>query len=175
MKTYIIDAYNIICKDKNLFDKCNKDRAIALAGLIELVAVHSDRYPSYQYRIIADGFIEHFASTPNPRIHLSFSHTKTADEKIKKMVAQSASKANLVVISSDTEVYNFAKIYGVEAVESEAFLKILNGARQISAQKMINTKTKEKSKNGIMRDKPGGMGRRDMQDFLQMFSEPLDE
>lgn len=175
MKTYIIDAYNLICKDKNLFDKCNRDRAIALAALIELVATHSDRYPSYQYRIVADGFINHFASSPNPRISISFSNTKTADEKIKKMVAQSANKSNLIVISSDTEVYNFAKIYGVEAAESEAFLKILNGTQQIGSQKSINRNAKDVSKNGILRDKPGGMGRREMQNFMQMFSEPLDE
>lgn len=68
----------------------------------------------------------HFDGHPGSRINSSkmkivYSENLTADEKIKKQVSQSKSPRNIIVITSDSNLAQFAKVCSTTVIPSDEF------------------------------------------------------
>jgi len=120
MKKYIIDGNNLIGKIKPLSDVQKKDKQASREKLAHLV----DRYfTNKQVEVILnfDGFANQKINTS--KLKLFYSDNRSADEKIKKQIETETNKRNIIVISSDNNVREFAKVCGCEVILSEDFGK----------------------------------------------------
>jgi len=120
MKKYIIDGNNLIGKIRSLSNLQKKDKQAPREKLAHLV----ERYFSnkkVEVILNFDGFANQKIS--GSKIKLVYSDKISADEKIKKQIEAEGNKRNLVVISSDNNVREFAKVCGCEVILSEDFGK----------------------------------------------------
>lgn len=120
MKKYIIDGNNLIGKIQSLTNLQKKDKQASREKLAHLV----DRYfTNKKVEVILnfDGFANRKISVS--RTKLVYSDKISADEKIKKQIEAEINKRNIVVISSDNNVREFAKVCGCEVISSEDFGK----------------------------------------------------
>ncbi len=116
LKRYLIDANNLIGKIpelKKVKNNSSRDKLILLlqryfSSKKVRVTIFFDGYPA---EIIKSNF------------EIVFSYNQTADELIKKTIEISVRNKNLNVISSDIEVYSFAKECGCTPIKSEEFYK----------------------------------------------------
>ncbi len=158
MKIFIIDAHNLIHKDVELKKKFLKNPAVASNSLLEKIRQYSEKYPSYKFLVIFDGYFEG-VSIPHPKITTIFSHKETADNIIKEQIKNSLTTKNLTIISSDAEVLSYSRIYACQIFTSEEFLYLLNPAEQIISK---NPKTENK-------EKPAHTSKKEMDFFLKAF------
>jgi len=120
MKKYIIDGNNLIGKIKLLSNLQKKDKQASREKLEHLV----DRYfANKKIEVILnfDGFANQKINTS--KLKLFYSDNRSADEKIKKQIETETNKRNIIVISSDNNVREFAKVCGCEVILSEDFGK----------------------------------------------------
>lgn len=73
----------------------------------------------------------HFDGHPNSKINSSkmkivYSENQTADDKIKKLISQSKSPRNLIVITSDLNLAQFAKVCSCTVISSDHFAAEIN-------------------------------------------------
>ncbi len=119
MKKYIIDGNNLIGKIKFLSNLQSKNKQAVREKTAHLI----DRYFSDK----KVGVILNFDGFANQEIVVSkikiiYSEQNSADEKIKKQIEEN-NKRNIVVISSDNNLKEFAKVCGCEIILSETFGK----------------------------------------------------
>lgn len=123
MKQYIIDGNNLIGKHPKLKGIQKKDKQSAreqLAFTIENyftfkkanVSLHLDGYESLPIKI------------SNTRI--IYSQSGTADEMIKKEIDNSKNPKNIIIVSSDNNIREYARAYSCEIISSEEFAGELN-------------------------------------------------
>jgi len=120
MKKYIIDGNNLIGKIRSLVVLQRKDKQAPREKLAHLV----ERYFSnkkVEVILNFDGFANQKISVS--KIKLVYSDKISADEKIKKQIEAERNKRNVVVISSDNNVREFAQVCGCEIISSEDFGK----------------------------------------------------
>jgi len=120
MKKYIIDGNNLIGKIQSLANLQKKDKQASREKLAHLV----DRYfinKKIEVILNFDGFANQKINTS--KIKLVYSDKISADEKIKKQIEAEKNKRNIVVISSDNNVREFAKVCGCEVILAEDFGK----------------------------------------------------
>lgn len=126
MKHFILDAFNIIYKDKKLKEKLKNSIDFACNALLGFIASLTDRYPSYKITVVFDGNPVIFAlKSKNIKI-VNSGTKKIADEVIKDIINRENSKSLLVVVSSDFEVYNYAKLSSCDVMRSEEFLDYID-------------------------------------------------
>lgn len=159
MKIFLIDAHNLIHKDAELKKKFLKNPTTASNSLLELVRVFSGKYQSYKFLVIFDGYFEG-VSIPHPAITTIFSHKQTADTIIKEQIKNSLTTKKLVVVSSDSEVLSYSKIYSCELYTSEEFLLLIKPIEEIQIKSTQETTTKEK---------PNFTSKKDKEYFLNAF------
>jgi predicted RNA-binding protein with PIN domain len=120
MKHYIIDGNNLIGKIKNLSVLQAKDKQSAREQLVYFLNnVFSGK--KIKVSLHLDGF-------PGAALNISkgkifYSESKTADEKIKDQITNTKNVKELVVISSDNGIRNYAKVCGCSLQTSEEFYK----------------------------------------------------
>ncbi len=141
---YILDALNIIYKQPALADMLKISYERAATGLLSLINQYSMSYPSYIFTVVFDGLGLPISSF-TPAIYVLNAGKKPADEEIKRLVSFEINPSTTIVVSSDTEVYNFARINACRAMTSEDFLKMAGsaGTRQAesgSGRSMISKK-----------------------------------
>lgn len=132
MKKYIIDGNNLIGKIPSLTRIQKKDKQAARARSAFLV----DRFFSSRNAEVFlhfDGFASEKIKTE--KVKLVYSESATADEKIKKQIEKEKNKRNLVVISSDNNIREFAKICSCEIQKSEEFAASILKAQEVSDEK----------------------------------------
>ncbi len=159
MKKFLIDAHNLIHKDAELKKKFIKNPATASNSLLELVRIFSNKYPSYKFLVIFDGYFEG-VSIPHPSITTIFSHKQTADTIIKEQIKNSLSTKNIVVVSSDSEVLSYSRIYSCELYTSEEFLLFIKPIEDTP----IKSSNFENNK-----EKPNFTSKKDMDFFKNAF------
>ncbi len=166
MEHYIIDSLNVINKSSFFKSKFSISKSSAIAAFCDKVCVYAGKCPSYKFTIVVDG-TEMPNNPPYPNIKLiSSGAVRTADDKIKEIINNSHSKKNIVVVSSDREVYNYARANTCKAMESDAFIKLLFPQ---DAPKPNTKQFYEKS------EKPSHSSRKDFEEFKRLFSESNDE
>lgn len=132
MKHYIIDGNNLIGKIPSIkkIQKSNKQASR------EKLAFLIGRYFSSGKNTVT----LHFDGHPNEPIKVShvkikYSGSKTADEKIKLEIERSKNPKNIIVVTSDGNVAEFAKVCSCEVIKSEDFRKKLHSQNPADEEK----------------------------------------
>ena len=124
MKHYIVDGNNLIGKIPSIkkLQKINKQASREkLAFLIgryfisgkNTVSLHFDGHANEPIKV--------------SRVKIKYSGSKTADEKIKSEIEKSKNPRNIIVVTSDGNVAEFARVCICEVIKSEDFRKKLKG------------------------------------------------
>ena len=123
---YIVDGYNLIHAIPSLKKLLMHDAFQAREQLAHLVSRLTFKR-KFRCTIVFDG-----VKPPEPRpspthspVHIIFSSPLSADAKIKSMIEQSKNRSQLVVISSDREILDFAKVCSAETHTSKHFSNLL--------------------------------------------------
>ena len=123
MLNYIIDGNNLIGKISSLKSLQNKDKQASREKLVYML----DRFFITKKVNVS----LHLDGHPNEKINSSkmkiiYSENLTADEKIKKQISQSKSPRNIIVITSDSNLAQFAKVCSATVIASESFVAEIN-------------------------------------------------
>ena len=118
MLTYIIDGNNLIGKISSLMNLQKKDKQASREKLVYIL----DRYFVQKKANVS----LHLDGHPGGRINSSkmkivYSENLTADEKIKKQISQSKTPRSIIVITSDSNLAQFAKVCSNTVVSSDEF------------------------------------------------------
>jgi len=135
MKTFFIDGNNLIGKIKKLFALQQKDKQASREQLIFLL----ERYFKLQKNkgvVYYDGFQS--TAIASDYVRIKYSQNQTADDIIREDISHAKNRINLIIITSDSALSDFARACSCEVKKSEVF------AKQITP-----TKTSE-SENGII-------------------------
>lgn len=118
MLTYIIDGNNLIGKIPLLMNLQKKDRLASREKLVYMLDRHFIK-KKVNVTLHLDG---HPANKINSsKMKIIYSENQTADEKIKKQISQSKSPRNIIVVTSDSNLAQFAKVCSSTVVSSEQF------------------------------------------------------
>jgi predicted RNA-binding protein with PIN domain len=141
--TYLIDANNVIGKDKELFTLQKKDKISSR----EVLAHRIDRSFSNKkinVMVFFDGFKTLAIKTSKARIF--YSDNKTADDLIKDYISDAVNKKNITVVTSDHNVQQFARVCSCTVKSSEDFLKEISRRDSDSEESRINSIDNEEIK-----------------------------
>ncbi|MCS6807249.1 MAG: NYN domain-containing protein [Bacteroidota bacterium] len=162
MQHVILDAHNIMHKDaemKRLMDTSLVDARQVLVRIVEFLA---QKRPDVLYTLVFDGTN---AGVLSPCTNVIIRETKRfqeADEVIKELVRYEEKPHVVTVVSSDTEVHNFAKLSGCKVQSSEAFL------REVRAS-MSGVKRTPEEKRLAVYDKPTHVSRAEVEMMRKLF------
>ena len=123
---YIIDGYNLLHAIPALKQQLTHDGFQARERLIAAVSRLTFR-KKFRCTIVFDG-TKPTDIPPSPShapIHVVFSAPLTADTKIRDMITASKNRTQLVIISSDHEILNYAKVCSCTTHTSKYFAGIL--------------------------------------------------
>jgi predicted RNA-binding protein with PIN domain len=139
---YIIDGYNLIHAIPTLKKLLLRDAAQAREQLIEHVARLTHR-KKFRGTIVFDGAkpAEEFAASRAP-IHVVYAAPQTADDKIKSLIEHAPNRAWLVIISSDHEILNFARVCACTTHTSKYFANLLFETDSAGEEKEQSTLSK---------------------------------
>jgi predicted RNA-binding protein with PIN domain len=166
MQHYILDAHNIIHKHpvwRGFIEK--RMLAEARQGLVNAVAGLAERYPAFFYSVVFDGSNTGVrAPYRNVAIYEAPRGT-TADTIIKQRVDADPNPRACVIISSDTEVHNYARRSGCAVMSADAFLKELQRPHyDKSSEEFARIKSKST-------EKPSVATKAELAEFKRLFGE----
>ena len=119
---YIIDAYNMINHPRF---NARSDGPCGIQGALADFIREKRLAGSKNNKVILvfDGYPKHGGGMPDDPGMLSlFSRTIEADEKIKKLVEESAQRRNIIVVSDDRQVCLSARLLGARSCGVEEFI-----------------------------------------------------
>lgn len=122
MKHYIIDGNNLLGKIPSIkkLQKINKQASR------EKLAFSIARYFSSKKNTVTLHFDGHLNETIKVSgIKIKYSGSITADDKIKNEIERSKNSRNIIVVTSDNKVAEFARVCSCEVIKSEDFSKKL--------------------------------------------------
>lgn len=123
MITYIIDGNNLIGKISSLMNLQKKDKQASREKLVYML----DRYFVQKKANISLHLDGHQAGKVNSaKMKIIYSENVTADEKIKKQISQSKSPRNITVVTSDSNLAQFARVCSTNIISSEEFAAQIN-------------------------------------------------
>jgi len=125
IEIFVIDGYNLVYKSSVLKKIIDEDLNIAREKLIlQLDNFFSSKRASVYVVFDGNSDLTYLNSYRTPNIRVLFSKkNQKADILIKKIIDESKNKSLITVISSDHEVYQYAKVSRCKAIKSEEFLK----------------------------------------------------
>ena len=132
MKHYIIDGNNLIGKISflNKLQKTDKQRAREQVVFLIQQYFHNKKV---NISLHLDGFPSQPINLYNGKI--IYSHSKTADEKIKEQIEETKNRKNIVVVTSDNNLREFARVCGCEILSSEKFGKSITQKKDVDEEK----------------------------------------
>ena len=123
MLSYIIDGNNLIGKIASLMSLQKKDKQASREKLVYIL----DRYFISKKANVTLHLDGHPAGNViSSKMKIVYSENLTADEKIKKQISQSKSARNIIVITSDSNLAQFAKVCSATVVSSDEFAVEIN-------------------------------------------------
>ena len=123
MLNYIIDGNNLIGKIASLMSLQKKDKQASREKLVYIL----DRYFISKKANVSLHLDGHPASrVSSSKMKIVYSENLTADEKIKKQISQSKSPRNIIVVTSDSNLAQFAKVCSAAVVSSDEFAVEIN-------------------------------------------------
>ncbi len=136
MTHYIIDGNNLIGKIPALMKIQKKDKQSSR----EKLALMLQRFflnKKANVTLHLDGFA--VTKINAGKIKIIYSENITADEKIKNQIEKSKSPRTITVITSDSNLTQFAKVCSCKVIPSEDFAKQLNSKSQDDEQTIIDS------------------------------------
>jgi len=135
MLHYILDGNNLIGQHKQLqhLQKSNKQSSREKLAFIignyfadkkVTVSLHFDGYPKESIKIL--------------KAKIIYSENKTADDKIKYEIEFAKNRSKIVLVSSDNNLKEFAKVCGCKVLSSLEFISLLNQKKNNSIEKKID-------------------------------------
>lgn len=162
MKTYIIDALNVINISSTLRPLLNNSKDIAVSAFCSELSIYLQKFPSYKFIVVVDGNLQPI-NKYNRNITIVESQNNTADNKIKEIFSNLPNKSNIDIVSSDTEVYNFARMNAAGAITSIDFIQ------QISSKQSSNPSANKSNISKGKQDKPSSPSKKDVNFFKELF------
>ena len=131
MKDYLIDGNNLMGKISVIKKIQIKDKQLARERLVMLIEKFFNKRKGKVFL--------HFDGFQNNPLNLSkgkiiYSEKSNADKKIKEQIEITKNRKNLIVISSDHEIQNFARVCSCDVLSSEEFAKELTSKRVINEE-----------------------------------------
>jgi len=119
MLKYIIDGNNIIGKIQHLSSLQKKDKQASREKLAFMV---EDYF--YDKKIKVSLHFDGYGNLPikTSKIKIYYSESKIADVKIKNEIELAKNRKNLVVVTSDNNIREFAKVCGCQVKSSKEFV-----------------------------------------------------
>lgn len=145
MNRYIIDGNNLVHKVPHLKMLAAGSMAAAAESLQLLLFEFIRKYPSYKITLVFDGFQKSLNLTPAIRV-VNSGRAKIADSIIKAIIREQDACANIYVVSSDNEIYNYARLHACNVLLSEEFAgQILNIVENLPPEKPSRSSGAEKA------------------------------
>lgn len=135
MKHYIIDGNNLIGKINFLHKLQQKDKQHSREKLAFMI----DNYfhdKKAKVTIHFDGF-KNFPIKLN-NVKIVYSDSKSADDMIKIQIELANNRKNLVVITSDNNIQEFARVCSCSIIRSEEFAKTIQTEKQDDEKDIID-------------------------------------
>lgn len=135
MKHYIIDGNNLIGKIHSLKRVQSKEKQSARERLAFIIDnfMHDKKV---KCTIHFDGFEQLPIKTS--RCKIIYSDDLTADEKIKIQIEQTKNRKNLLVVTSDNNIREFARVCSCDILKSEEFVKLIQSGKTDNEKKIID-------------------------------------
>jgi predicted RNA-binding protein with PIN domain len=121
MRHYIIDGNNLIGKIGTLQHLQKKNKQSSREKLAFIIESYFLRKTNNKVSLHLDGFPGGSIKVQN--IKIIYSGKKTADEEIKSQIEQEKNRRNLIVVSSDRNLKDFASVCGCDCMSSEDFAR----------------------------------------------------
>lgn len=123
MLSYIIDGNNLIGKIPSLMNLQKKDKQASREKLVYML----DRYFVQKKANVTLHLDGHPGESINSsKMRIVYSENLTADEMIKKQISQSKSTRNISVVTSDSNLAQFARVCSAKIISSEEFAAEIN-------------------------------------------------
>ncbi|MFZ0455288.1 MAG: NYN domain-containing protein [Ignavibacteriaceae bacterium] len=131
MKSYIIDGNNLMGKINTIKMIQSKDKQLARERLVMMIEKFFNNRKEKVYL--------HFDGFQNTPLSLSkgkiiYSEKSIADKKIKDQIEIAKNRKNLIVVSSDHEIQNFARVCSCNVLSSEEFSKGLTSNKDVNEE-----------------------------------------
>jgi predicted RNA-binding protein with PIN domain len=141
---YVIDGYNIINHPQ--FNRKSRSSSGPCSRLLSFIRQNRlTGSPKNKVIVVFDGYpLSEDTLPPDCAVNVVFSRKISADEKIKRIVEESAGRKNMVVVSDDKEIRFLVRPLGVRLMSVEEFIapKDKSAARRpkdIEAQELTYT------------------------------------
>lgn len=135
MQHFIVDGYNVIHTIPSLKNLLSRDAESAREQLIFAVARLSTTR-KFRCTVVFDGAApEHHRPSPHAPIHILYSYPFSADEKMKELITKAKNRTLLVIVSSDREIINFAKVCSCRTHTSKHFANLLSDDEELTPEK----------------------------------------
>jgi predicted RNA-binding protein with PIN domain len=164
MPHYILDAHNILHKHP-VWNRLilSKQLAEARQGLVNAVARLAVRYPSFFFSLVFDG-VNTGVQAPYRNIAVyEAPRSTTADAIIKQRIDADTNPRDCIVISSDTEVHNYARRSGCKVISAREFLQELNKSVVDKHSEAFYLKQSDAA------EKPAHASKADVEEFKRLF------
>jgi predicted RNA-binding protein with PIN domain len=137
MRHYIIDGNNLIGKIGALQNLQKKNKQSSREKLAFILESYFLGKQNIKVSLHFDGFSGESIKVQNIRI--IYSGKRTADDEIKSQIEQEKNRRNLIVVSSDHNLIEFARVCGCGWKACEDFSKeIFNSSLEDEEQKKID-------------------------------------
>lgn len=139
---YIIDGYNVIHAIPSLKRTMVQDAQSARELLIHSVS-QLTLQKKMRSTLVFDGESPRMTGNQSVHapVHVIYSFPLSADAKIKSMIEHSKYRSQLVIISSDREIMEFAKVCSCQTHTSKYFANLLSGSSDDITEKSDNPLT----------------------------------
>ena len=133
---YIVDGYNLIHAIPSLKKTLAHNGETARELLIHSIGQLTHR-KKFRCTIVFDGITPNKSpkQSSHAPVHVIFSSPISADAKMKQMIEHSKNRSLIVIISSDREILNFAKVCSCQTHTSNYFARLLSETNDIVAEK----------------------------------------
>lgn len=139
MLHYIIDGNNLIGKIPSLYKLQGKDKQRSrekLAYIIDNFFHNKKAGVTLHF----DGFVKEPIKMVNAKI--IYSDDQSADEKIKNQIGAAKNRKNIILISSDNNLKEFARVCSCKVISSEKFRLKMFSRNDDDENKIIEQMTK---------------------------------
>ncbi len=135
IRKYIIDGNNLIGKIAELKKLQKSNPQASREKLVFLLRRYFDKH-KFEVSLYFDGFPKEIIA--GGKIRIKYSYEDAADFFIKREIDASENPRTLAVVSSDSEIFDYAKINACKAMKAEEFL------RQIEPKEIEDEKERAK-------------------------------
>jgi len=161
MKKIIIDGYNLIHSIPKLKNKLNSDLESARNDLTDMLFRYKNK-KKVDITVVFDGRAGSIESKDRKKgIVVYFSHApEKADQVIKRLIDKNEKEKGVMVVSSDREIFDYAKMCGLKRVRSDNF-----------TDKLLSLQTKSSTSKRNKKKTDHTMSNEELQGWMDLFGE----